>query len=121
MQPELEKIEIEPARRGDDDLTVDDRTIGDVGEEGVVQLGKVSIERPEIAALDEDLGLAAKHDCAKSIPLRLVQITAVRRKIVRKLREHRLDRRRDRKSGRPDSLRCKTEGGRRKLEGLLSS
>ena len=66
-------------------------------EQRVVQLGKIAIERPQVAALDEDVGRAAKDDRAKAVPLRLVQERWPRRQLVGQLREHRLDRRRDRK------------------------
>ena len=46
-------------------------------EQRVVQLGKVAIERPQIAALDEDLAAAAEHDRAETVPLGLVEEVAV--------------------------------------------
>ena len=63
-------------------------------EKRVVQLGKVAIERPQIAALDEHVGSAAKHDRAKPVPLRLVQERPALGKLLGELREHRLDGRR---------------------------
>ena len=61
----------------------------------VVQVGKVAIERPQIAALDEHVVAAAKDDGAKAVPLRLVEEPVAGGKLRRELREHRLDRRID--------------------------
>jgi hypothetical protein len=59
-----------------------------------MQLGKIAIERPGVAALNEELALAAENERTKAVPFRLVQIIA-RRYGVGELGEHRLDRRRD--------------------------
>src|SRR5262245_63539984 len=56
VQPQLQRLEIEPAGRGDYDLAVDDAAIGQPLEQRGVQLGKVAIERPQVAALDEHFG-----------------------------------------------------------------
>ena len=71
MQPHLQRVEVEAARRRDDDLAVEDTAGGQLRVEDVVQLGKVAIERPQVAALDVDVVRAAKHERAKAIPLRL--------------------------------------------------
>ena len=55
MQPQLQRVEVEPVRRRDHDLAVDDACRAGSCEDGVVQLGKVAIERPQIAALDVDV------------------------------------------------------------------
>ena len=73
MKPELKPFEVEPVRRGDDDFTVDHAIVGQSGEKRRVQLRKIAIERPQIAALDEDVGPAAEDERAKSVPLRLVE------------------------------------------------
>ena len=97
MEPHLERVEIEPSRRGDHDLAVEDRAGRQAGQEGVVQLWKVAIERPQVAALDEDLVRAAKDDGAKAVPFRLVEERVAGREIRGDFREHRLDGRGDRK------------------------
>ena len=60
-----------------------------------MELGEVAIERPQVAALDEDVAAAAKHDGAEAVPLRLVEERAAGRELVGQLRQHRLDRRLD--------------------------
>src|SRR5258708_3078327 len=93
MQSQLEGVEIQARGTGDDDLAVED-TIGRQRlEKGLVQLGKVSVERFEVAGLDVDLRLAAEDYCPEPIPLRLEENVAFRRKDIRQLGEHRLDRR----------------------------
>jgi hypothetical protein len=98
VQSQLKSVEVEPARSRDHDLTVDDATIGQAAQEGVVQLGKVAVERPQLAALNEDIRAATEHDGPKSVPLRLVQEGAIDRELFRQLGEHRLERRIDGKS-----------------------
>ena len=106
MQSQLQGVEVEAARRGDDDLAVDDAVVReDSRQQRVVQLGKVPIERPQVAALDEHLAAAAKDDGAKAVPLRLVEERAAGRQRVGELREHRLDGRCDGKGHRPSVKR----------------
>ncbi len=95
MQAHLEPIEIEPARRGDDDLAVDDTAVRQGVEHSVVQLRKVPIERLEVAALDEHVAPAAKDERAKAVPLGLEEKLVAARDLVRDFREHGLDRRGD--------------------------
>ena len=97
MQPQLERVEVESMIGGDDDLAVDHASLRQSVQQRVVQLGKVPIERPQIAALDVDVRFAAEHDRAEAVPLRLVQEIAGLGKRLGELREHRLDRRLDRK------------------------
>ena len=99
MQPQLKRVEIETAGRGDHDLAVDHAAVRQAGEERRVQLGKVPVERPQVAALDEHVPAAAEHDRAKPVPFRLVQKAVAGRKLCRQLGEHRLDRRNDSKLG----------------------
>ena len=98
MKPKLERVEIEAAGRGNHDLAVDDAAGRQPGEQRGVELGKVPIQRPQITALDEDVGIPAKNNCAKSVPFGLVQESSTGRKLLGELREHRFDRRRDGKS-----------------------
>ena len=73
MQPQLKRIEVEAARLDDDDLAVDHATARQLFEQRIVQLRKIAVERPQVAALNEHVGRAAKDDRAKSVPLRLEQ------------------------------------------------
>src|SRR2546422_9620845 len=98
MQPQLQRVEVEPVRCRDHDLAVDHTAVRQAREKRRMELRKVPIERPQVPALDENLGSAAKDNRAKSIPFGLVQERA-RRKLLGELREHRLDRWRDGKHG----------------------
>jgi hypothetical protein len=71
MQPQLQGVEVEAVRRRDHDLAVDDTFCRQPLMQRVAQLGKVAIERAQIAALDEDTGTAAKDDGAEAVPLRV--------------------------------------------------
>src|SRR5690349_19444233 len=95
MQPHLQRIEIETLGRGDHDLAVHDAAVRELRQEYVVELGEVAIERTEIAALDEDVAAAAKHDGAKAVPLRLEQERALGRNVLRELCQHGFDGRDD--------------------------
>ena len=68
MQPHLQRVEVEAARRRDHDLAVDDAAVRQAGEQRVVQLGKVAIERPQVAALDEQLARRRERRSRESRP-----------------------------------------------------
>ena len=71
MQPQLQRVEVEAVRRRDHDLAVDHAARRQPLEQRLVQLREIAVERPQVAALDEDVGAAAKDDGAKAVPLRL--------------------------------------------------
>ena len=76
MKPELERIEVETLRRGDDDLSIHHAVERKVGKKRLTKLRKVAIERPQVAALNEEVGPMAEDDRAKAVPLRLVKKSA---------------------------------------------
>src|SRR5262245_38975133 len=92
MKPELERIEVESTRAGDDDLSIHHAVERKVGKQRLAKLGKVAIERSQVAALNEEVGAMAENYPAKAIPLRLVKKPASHRQRVRKLSQHRLNR-----------------------------
>ena len=96
MQPQLERVEVEASSGRDHDLAVEHAARGQLLEQHLVKLGKVAVERLQIAALDEHVGGAAEHDRAKAVPLGLVQERALGRQLGRELRQHRLHGRGDR-------------------------
>src|SRR5690349_1617303 len=100
MQTHLQRVEVETARRGNDDLSVDHAVVGKMNQQCVVQLGKIAIERPQVTALNVDLAAPAEHDGAKAVPLRLVEKRAAGRQLLGQLRQHRLDGWLDRKGHR---------------------
>ena len=55
MQPHLQRVEIQSGRRRDDDLTVDHTADRQLVQQQIVQLRKISIERPQVAALNEHI------------------------------------------------------------------
>ena len=95
MEPHLQGIEIQAVSGGDHDLAVNDASVGQLRDQDLVQLGKVAIERLEVAALDEELGAVAKDNGAKAIPLGLEQEVAFAGNRICDLGEHRFDRWRD--------------------------
>jgi hypothetical protein len=94
MKAKLERVEIEAARPGDDDLAVDDASGRELFEEYCVKIGEVPIERAEVAALNIDVVVPAKHDRAETVPFRFEEKPAAGRKRLGQLGQHRLDRRR---------------------------
>ena len=98
MKPKLQRVEVQAVRRRDHDFAVDDRVRREQAKTGVMQIGEVAIERAQVAALNEDIRFATKDNRAKAVPFRFIQETAAGRKRFGKLGQHRLDRRRDRKS-----------------------
>src|SRR5438876_30193 len=91
MKPQLQRVEIETARRRNDDFAVDNAAVGQRSRERVMQLRKIAIERPKIAALDQDVGSAAENERPEAVPLGLVQVRADRQ-LFRELGEHRVER-----------------------------
>jgi hypothetical protein len=69
-------IEVQAVSRRNHDLAVQDALVRQPGEQRVVQFGEISIERPQVATLDENIGVAAKHNRAKAVPFRFVEESA---------------------------------------------
>src|SRR4030095_1363786 len=91
MQPQLQRLEIEALSSRDHDLAVHHAAVRQRTQKDVVQLGKVAIERPQIAALDGDLPRRAEDDGSEAVPLGLVEETLTRGQRLGGLGEHRLD------------------------------
>src|SRR3954466_8600324 len=72
MKAERQRVEMESACRRDHDLTVDHATVRQALEQHRVELWKIAVERPQIAALDVNLGAAAEDNRAEPVPLGLV-------------------------------------------------
>jgi hypothetical protein len=71
VQPELQGVEVEAVRGPDHDLSINHAIFRQLFQERLVQLREITVEWPEIAALDEDVRRAAKDDGAESVPFRL--------------------------------------------------
>jgi hypothetical protein len=82
VQAQLERVEVQPVRRRDHNLSVDDAALRERTQERLVQLGKVAIERAQVAALDVDVGGGTEHDRAEAVPLRLEQEAVVGGQLV---------------------------------------
>ena len=95
MEPHLQRIEIEPMGRRDHDLSVDHTALGQLFEQRLVQLREVTVERPQIAALNEKVRGAAKNNGSEPVPFRLVEKRSLGGQGVGQLGQHRLDRRGD--------------------------
>ena len=95
MQAHLQRVEVQPVRRRDDDFPVDDAAVGQVSEHGGVYVGEIAIQRPQLPALNVGAAAAAKDDGAEAVPFRLEEHTLALGKLRRELGEHRLDRRID--------------------------
>ena len=65
MQPQLQGVEVEPLRRGNHNLPVDDTPGREALAEDRVQIGKVAVERPQVAALDVDVRRAPQNTRAR--------------------------------------------------------
>src|SRR6476661_7818124 len=88
-----ERVEVEAeVTGGDDDLAVDDATLGQGGAQRVEQLGEVAGERALVAAGQLEVVAVAEHDATEAVPLRLVQPTLALGDLVGQLGEHRRQR-----------------------------
>jgi len=79
MKAHLQPFEIQTVGRDDDDLAVDDAAVGQLCEKRLVQFGEVSVERPQVPTLNIEVVATAKHERAKSVPLRLEDPLVTRR------------------------------------------
>ncbi len=95
MQPHLQGVEIETPRRGDHDLAVHHAALGQPLQQRLVQLREITVQRLEVAALNVEVGGAAKDDRAEAVPLGLEEKVAVGRQVLRQRGEHRRDRGRE--------------------------
>src|SRR5260370_39448289 len=69
MEPKLERVEVEAVVLNDHNLSVEDAARRQRRTYRLQQLRKIAVERPFVAALDQDLIAARKHQRAKPIPL----------------------------------------------------
>ena len=76
---------------------------GQLREQRVVQLGEVAVERPQVAALDVDVVAPRKTIARKPSHFGSNRKPSPVGQLVGELREHRLDRRRQRKHRRHNS------------------
>src|SRR5207302_11189340 len=70
--------------------------LGQVGLEGLDQLGKVAVHGLLVAAAEHDVVAVAEGDAAEAVPLGLVEEAIALRQLARELGQHGLDRRADR-------------------------
>src|SRR5262249_23142502 len=68
---QLERLEVEAFRASDDNLPVEYTALRQLFFQGSDKLGVVTVERPFIATLNEDLVPIAEHQSPKSVPLGL--------------------------------------------------
>src|ERR1700722_3448846 len=93
MQTQLKSIKIKSIILDDDHLSVEHATCGQRRVQWLQELRKVTIKRFSVAALDENLISIAKHQGAKTVPLRLENPIALCGQFIHPFREHRQDRR----------------------------
>ena len=106
MQAKLQPVEVEAARCRNDDLAIEHALVRKIGEQRLVQLRKVAVERPQIATLDVDVACPAKYDGAEAVPFRLVEKCAGRGQFLGEPGEHGLDGRLDGKGHLPSVKRA---------------
>ena len=92
----LQRVEIQPLLSGDHDFPVDDAPGRERIQEDLVEIRQISIERPEVAALDDDAILIAvagqsEYECAETVPFRFVQKSPTGRYLIGHFREHGCD------------------------------
>src|SRR5262249_21848047 len=73
MQPQLKRIKVQSSVTGDDDLAIHHAVGRQCFEQCGVKLGKITVQRAQVAALHKKILRTAEYDCAKTVPLRLEQ------------------------------------------------
>ena len=91
VEAELEGVEVQAARAGDDDLAVDHGQLRERGAQGVEELREVTLEWQAVAALQVDRIALAEDDAAEAVPLRLVDQAGAGRDLDLGAAEHRLE------------------------------
>src|SRR5437868_12000091 len=89
MNAQKQRLEVEPASPDDDDLAIENAARGESRGERGDELGKVSVHRLLVAALEQDLLPVAKNQRPKSVPLRLELPALTSRQRVRRAGQHR--------------------------------
>ena len=79
MNPKLQFLEVEPIVLGDNDFAVENASSGQLRIQWLEQLGKVSIQRFRIAALNKDFVPIAEDQRAEPVPLRFEDPCLARR------------------------------------------
>jgi hypothetical protein len=93
MHALLQRVEVEPRRRGDHDLAIERAARRQPFGEHRVQVRKVAVQRLGIAALDAHAERVVEHDGPEAVPLRLEQEVAGLGQAIGHLGQHRQDRR----------------------------
>src|ERR1700730_10622162 len=70
MNPKLQFLEVEAVVLGDNDFAVENASSGQLRAQRLEPLGKISIQRFRIAALNQDFVTVAEDQRAKPVPLR---------------------------------------------------
>jgi hypothetical protein len=79
VDPKQERLEVERAVAGDDDLPVEHTSVREIGSQGFGELREVAVERLEVTRLRVDAVAVAEDEGAKAIPLGLEQPAVVAR------------------------------------------
>src|SRR5207248_4937020 len=95
VDAEQERLEIEAARAGDDDLGVEDAAGGNLASERLAELREVAGERPLLAALQVWLAAVPEDEAAEAVPFRLVEPVLAGGNVLGQLRQHGVERRTD--------------------------
>src|SRR5207248_10981722 len=95
VDAEQERLEIEAARAGDDDLAVEDAAGGNLASGRLAELREVAVERPLLAALQVWLAAVPEDEAAEAVPFRLVEPVLAGGNVLGPLRQHGVERRTD--------------------------
>src|SRR5688572_17988217 len=96
MNPQLERIEIQPIVLDDDNFPVQNTLIGQRHVQRTDQLREVTVKGSLITALEVNVVVIAKHDRTKAVPLGFEDPPFAWRQDSNTLCKHRLNRRVDR-------------------------
>src|SRR5690349_11550880 len=93
MLAQLQRVEVETARRRDHQLAVEHDLGRQLLEHRLEQLGEVTHQRLLVPALEVEVVAVTEQHATEAVPLRLEQEIRRRRHVAGQLREHRLERR----------------------------
>ena len=89
MDAQLKRVEVEAPVPCDDDFPVENRAVWQLTPEWVDEIGKVSVERFLVAALDQDFIAVPEDERSEAVPLGLVDPSLSLGQLAHALGEHR--------------------------------
>src|SRR4029077_9115124 len=98
MDAQEQRFEVEATGADDDNLAVDDASLGERAGKRLQELGEVAVHRLLVPALQQDVVAVAEHERAKAVPFGLEEPPIAAGQALSGAGQHGLDRRAEREA-----------------------